>query len=289
MGFEMSNECRIAIGDFCCSLVCKEPYVILCFQEYYSGFLIPEREPDFVIELEVAYHEVGYYQVPSSLFMTKVLQGNHFSFGSGLLEGFLHLSDKRCNIVVKEVLLGGPSIRIFEQFLYQVYYTFLYNQNSRPTSFLIHASGVNRNGKGFAFSGRSGCGKSTIASLSSQEIVLNDEIIIIEKRNSGFWVRSTPFNGRYKIKKNNEVPLKAIFLLKHAKENYLKPLSNADFTREFVQEVIFSIPLFSTDRTKAFSEMLDFCSQLVKEVPIYQLYFRPDRSFWECIDREENL
>jgi hypothetical protein len=84
------------------------------------------------------------------------------------------------------------------------------------------------------------------------------------------------------------VPLKAIFLLEHAKENRLKLLSKADFVRKFVREVIFSAPLLSMDKKSAFSEMLRFCSRLVEEVPTYQLAFRPDRSFWECIE-EENL
>ena len=285
----LSKECRLAIGDFCCSLACTDATLAANFREYYAGFLLNGREPDLVIELDVVYHPLGAYQAPDSLLVTKVAQGNRFSFGSGLLEGSLHLSEKRCKIVVKEALLGGMCVRIFEQFLYQVYYTLLHNQNPRPTSFLIHASGVSRDGKGFLFAGRSGSGKSTIASLASKETVLNDETIIVEKRNGDFWVRSTPFNGNFKSKKNSSAPLKAIFLLEHAKENRLKPLSKADFVRKFVREVVISAPLLSMDRESAFSEMLNFCSQLVEEVPTYQLGFRPDRSFWQCIDEEENL
>jgi len=283
------NECRLGIGDFCCSIACKDPLIALCFREYYSGFLVSEREPDLTINIGIAYHPVGAYQIPNSILLTKVADGNYFSFASGLLEGSIDLSRKCCEITVKEALLCGGNIRIFEQFLYQVYYTLLHDQSPQLMSFLIHASGVIRNGKGFAFSGRSGSGKSTIASLSSQEIVLNDEIVIIENRNGSFWVRSTPFNGLYRSKKNAEAPLKAIFLLEHSKENYLIPLSKDGFSRKFVKELIFSAPLLSTDRTKAFSDMLHFCSYLVESVPVYRLGFRPDRSFWECIDGQENL
>ena len=282
-----SNECRLAIGDFCCLLACTDATIAAKFREYYSGYLLNGREPDFVIELDVVHHPPGAHQVPYSLLMTKMVQGNRFSFGSGLLEGSL-VSEKRCKIVVKEALLGGMCVRIFEQFLYQIYYTLLHNQNPRPTSFLIHASGVSRDGKGFVFSGRSGSGKSTIALLSSQETVLNDEAVIVEKQNGDFRIRSTPFNGRFKIKKNSSAPLKAVFLLEHAKENRLELLSKADFVRKFVKEVIFSAPLLSMDKEKAFSEMLGFCSRLVEEVPTYQLCFRPDRNFWKCIE-EENL
>jgi len=36
------NECRLGIGDFCCSIACKDPLIALCFREYYSGFLVSE-------------------------------------------------------------------------------------------------------------------------------------------------------------------------------------------------------------------------------------------------------
>ena len=284
----LPNECRLAIGDFCFSLACTDANIATCFQEYYSGFLSDERKPDFVIELDVAHHPVGMYQVPDSLLMTKKVHGNHFSFASGLLEGTFYSSENRCEIVVKEALLGGFCIRVFEQFLYQVYYTLLYNQDPRPISFLIHASGVIRDGKGFVFSGRSGSGKSTIADLASQEIVLNDEIVMIEDQHGSLVVRSTPFNGRYRTKKDYAAPLRAIFMLEHARENSLKPLGKADFVRRFVKEVVCPVPLLSMDRKSAFSETLAFCSELVENVPTYQLGFRPDRSFWECI-QEENL
>lgn len=285
----ISKECRLAIGDFCCSLVCNDTSLAKSFREYYSGFLLPDREPDLFIELDVIYHPPEAYQVPYSLLMTKVVSGNKFNFGSGLLVGSFYPSERRCKITVKEALLGGMCVRIFEQFLYQIYYTLLHSQNPRPKSFLIHASGVSRSGRGFVFAGRSGSGKSTIASLSSQETVLNDETVIIETQNSGFCVRGTPFNGNFKSKENANAPLEAIFLLKHAKENYLRPLGKSDFVRRFIREVVPSAPLLSMDRAGAFSEMLEFCSLLVEEVPVYQLGFRPDRSFWECIGQENLL
>jgi len=283
----LSKECRLEIGDFCCSLLCENADLAAYFREYYDGFVLDGREPDFIIELNVAKHPLEAYRMPESLLTTKVVQGNRFSFGSELLEGSLHLSDRYCHVTVKEALL--KCVRVFEQFLYQVYYTLLHNQDPRPLSFLIHASGVIRKGNGFAFAGRSGSGKSTIASLSSQETVLNDEIVIVRKQNGGFQVRSTPFNGFFKNKKNSSAPLKAVFLLEHAQENCLNPLSKSDFVGKFVREIVISTPLLSTNNKNVFSEMLDFCSQLVNEVPVYQLGFRPDRSFWDCIDAEDSL
>ena len=78
-------------------------------------------------------------------------------------------------------------------------------------------------------------------------------------------------------------------MLEQAKENYLKPLSKADFVGRFIKEIIFSAPLLSTDRGVVIAENLDFCAQLVEKVSLYQLEFTPDRGFWKCIDREKEL
>jgi hypothetical protein len=281
---DLSKECHLEIGDFCCSLVCENATIAASFRKYFQGFLTDGVEPDLFLSLKVSYHPLGAYKVPASLLMTKDVHDNCFNFGFGLLEGSIDLAEKRCDIVVKEALLGGGCIRIFEQFLYQVYYTLLQSQKPQLKSFLVHASGVSKNGSGYLFAGRSGSGKSTIATLSSQETVLNDEIVIVEEQNHEFWIRSTPFNGTFKNKKNAGALLRSVFLLEHAKENYLKALSKAVFLGKFMREVVPSISLLSMEKEKAFSEMMDFCSQLVEKVPVCQLGFLPDRSFWDCIN-----
>jgi hypothetical protein len=282
------NICGLAMGDFWCRLICEEAFVAENFRRYYSGFLVNDGNPDLTLELKVEYHRLGEYETPNSLLVTKQVDGDRFSFADGLLTGHLNVADRYCSIIVKEALLGGHNIRIFEQFLYQVYYTLRYRRPSPPTSFLIHASGVSREGAGFVFTGRSGSGKSTIASLSSQETVLNDEIVIVKKTDDRFWVQSTLFNGGFEDKVNATVPLRSVFLLAHARENYLKPISKTDFVKRFVREVIVPQPLLSLDSKSAFSEVLGFCLQLVEEIPVYELGFRPDRSFWQTI-KEEGL
>ena len=286
---DTAKECRFFIGDFCCSLVCENITIATSFRQYFDGFLAYDIDPDLFIYLKVVYHPLGAYQAPASLLINKEVEDNCFSFASGLLDGSINLAKKRCEIVVKEALLGGGCIRIFEQFLYQIYYTLLDSRNHEFKSFLVHASGVSRNGRGFVFAGRSGSGKSTIASLSSQDTVLNDEIVIIEERRDDFLVQSTPFNGIFKGKKNSKAPLKAVFLLEHGKENCLEAINKAVFVGKFLNEVVPPIPLLITDKTGAFSKMMDFATRLVQNVPVYNLKFLPDKSFWDCIDSEGRL
>jgi len=280
------RDCRINIGDFCFSLVSNFEALALSLQDYFSGFIV-EASPDLVIEFEIDHNPIETDVLPSYLLMEKSVSGNTFSFGSGFFKGFIDLLDKRCKVFINEGTLSKFHIRIIEQFLYQVYYTFLNIQNSyTPTTFLIHASGVVHNAMGFVFTGPSGVGKSTVASLSSQEMVLNDETVIITKKNGIFFVQSTPFNGSFKSKENGSALLRAIFLLEQSNRHYLIPVGKAESIKKFVKQVIFSAPLLSLDKKDAFSKMLDFCSILVREVPVFRLGFRMDRGFWDCIDEE---
>ena len=48
--------------------------------------------------------------------------------------------------------------------------------------FLLHAATVIRNGKAYIFTGRSGAGKSTVATLSPQGSVLTDEISLLRRK-----------------------------------------------------------------------------------------------------------
>ena len=155
-----SDECRLAIGDFCCLLVCRDAINAQFLRKYYAGFLVDGQTPDLVIEIDVVKHPPLRHQLPDSLLMTKQVSGKCFDLGSGLLKGTLHLSEQLCTITVKQALFRF--IRIFEQFLYLVYYTLLHSQNINPTSYLIHAAGVVRENQGFIFTGRSGSGKSEV-------------------------------------------------------------------------------------------------------------------------------
>lgn len=280
----MGTEIKIQVGAFCLSMRFRDSDYAATTGRYYAGYL-SEKEPDLLIDLDIALHN-DKIDVPKALQAKKSVEGNRFDFHSGLLKGTLNLKEKRCKISVKNDLLSMSNIRIFEQFLYQVYYTLLKheNPNTVPNNFLVHAAGVGREGWGYVFSGPPMSGKSTIASLSSEHTILNDEIVIVGKQNGRFHVQSTPFNGKCKIKEEACLPLRAICYLKQDKRNYLEKLDKSEFIRLFFHEVIPPYPLLSRDKAQALSDMLDFCIHVTQEVPFYSLHFLPDVSFWECLE-----
>ena len=280
------TECRLQIGDVCCSLRFKDPEYCASARAYYKGFL-SENAPDLTIDVNIVLHQEE-IALPNSLLMSKIVDGNDFNFHSGVITGSLDLAKKQCTINVKNALLCERSVRIFEQFLFQVYYTLLKqkNPNGSKNNFFIHSCAVSREGLGYLFAGPSESGKSTIAKLSSDlhYSVLNDELVIVNRVNGHYMVGSTPFRGDFLDNSNGRVPLYAIFLIRHGEENIIKKISEKEFVARFVREVVYSDTLLSMSRKEALLEMMDFCADVASEVPFYELRFLPDRSFWDSID-----
>lgn len=91
---------------------------------------------------------------------------------------------------------------------------------------MIHASCINDNGKGRMFSGFSGAGKSTMSEIWKSEgrLIINDDRLIIRKKNDEFVVFNTPM---YYYDTYKSVPLNSVFLIRHCPENQINKLGGA--------------------------------------------------------------
>lgn len=281
--FQISKECKLQIGEFCCALRFKDGDYASSVRDYYKGFLSIQA-PDLTIDVDIILHQ-DEVQIPDSLLASKTVEGQDFDFHHELLTGSLALKEKRCYIKIKNALLSGSSVRVFEQFLYQTYYTLLEERYpDMHNNYLLHASAISKVGIGYAFVGPSESGKSTVACLSNSYEVLNDEMVIVGKEDGRFQVKSTPFNGLFTSKVNGAAPLRAIFYLRHGKNNDLRPLKSIDFIRLAVREVVVPTPLLSEYNAKDLSNITDFCTQLASELPCYEFSFVPDKRIWGFIE-----
>jgi hypothetical protein len=147
--------------------------------------------------------------------------------------------------------------------------------------FLLHAATVVRNGKAYIFTGRSGAGKSTVASLSPEGSVLTDEISLL-RREEGVWrAYGTPFWGEFRAAgSNTSVPVAGIFHLLQAAENRVDTLRPLAILRALLPNVLF----FSRE-AEANRRLLDIVSQAATEIPGYNLAFRKSSAFWEVLPR----
>ena len=149
---------------------------------------------------------------------------------------------------------------------------------------LLHSAGVLRGDNGYIFPGPSGTGKSTIASLATaKETVLSDEMVVVRKREGDYLVYSTPFYGSNESTgQNRGACLKAAFLPVKDDEVYLKEAGPAQALAKLLASVLFFSQEPSLNR-----RLMDIGTDVVAQIPFYEMHFRRDDSFWGCIDEME--
>jgi len=139
---------------------------------------------------------------------------------------------------------------------------------------LMHAAGIDVNGRGYIFPGRSGAGKSTLSRqflTRKDNIILNDDRIIIRQINDVYKVFGTPWPGELGIAENKSTLLHGIFFIHHGNENTVKKLAPWEAMERLMS--VTSIPWYDE---KIMTNILQFCEDMVSDVPAFELHFRPD-------------
>lgn len=143
--------------------------------------------------------------------------------------------------------------------------------------FLLHAATIVQDGRAYVFMGRSGAGKSTVASLSPRGSVLTDEISLL-RRVDGVWhAHGTPFWGEFRAAgQNRQVPLARVFALAQERRNRTVALA----PRQALAGLLGNTLFFSADRAER-EQLLRAQLSLIAAVPVQRLEFRRDETFWE--------
>ena len=150
--------------------------------------------------------------------------------------------------------------------------------------FLFHGAGIIHNEGVHVFFGYSGSGKSTIAKLSIDKVILSDDLVLIMPKDGELYVHSTPF---WNVQDDNSPPVmdKLVGLYRLVKDRYvlLEHLTGG----EAIAEMIASIPVVTLASNYA-SRLITCCSTILSAVPCYRLHFKQDDSFWEVIQAERH-
>lgn len=147
------------------------------------------------------------------------------------------------------------------------------------TGFLLHAATVVREGRAYVFAGRSGAGKSTVASLSPRGSVLTDEISLLRRENGSWRAYGTPFWGEFRAAgSNTSAPVAGIFKLEQAKTNESQALGRAELLRVLLTNILFFSKAVEDHR-----RLLEIAGAAAEEIRGAVLRFQKTKRFWEAI------
>jgi len=276
------NEYRLAVGDLVLGMSFHPTRYAAMFREYFDCECSPEI-PDIHLNFKVSRRKTA-TGIENSLFTPKALIERGFEMAGGLVSGYYNRDTKHGRIRINKILTAVPTIRVFEQLLYQAYYSA--GDTTDYNEFLIHSAGVLHRGDGYLFVGRPGSGKSTVARLSLPDTVLNDEMNLISFSKKGVDVKSTPFNGLFMEKSAGCGRLNAVLLLKQGSEHKLTKTNDAEAVKVLIREIVPPIGLDEVITPAVRAAMLDIAVRIQRSVPVYWLEFQRNRSFWELLDQE---
>ena len=153
---------------------------------------------------------------------------------------------------------------------------------SKRRGLILHGSAVAWDGRGLAFIGPSGAGKTTIARLFLEETkaeILNDERIFLWRHESGWRVSGTPWAGMLRKASSLSVPLARIFFLKKGPQNQIASLPPLSVATRLVSESF--LPLWDRDGMEGVSEL---SGKISGEVPCAEFEFLKDISAIHYLD-----
>jgi hypothetical protein len=146
---------------------------------------------------------------------------------------------------------------------------------------ILHASSVEHEGKGIAFTAPSGTGKSTHTAMwvkYHNASIINDDCPALRYYNGNTVIYGTPWNGASKKASNLCAPLSAVVILDRSEQNSICSLS-ADEAIPLLLPRLF-LPYYNP---ALMDKALENAAKIFKSMPIYHLKCRADRNATELV------
>jgi hypothetical protein len=148
---------------------------------------------------------------------------------------------------------------------------------------IVHAAGVELDGKAYLFFGRSGSGKSTLArhfETASPGCVLSDDRIVVRRIGGRLMAFGTPWLGEAALAANRGIPLGGIGRIVQAAEDRVVPVT----TRECLMDVlpVISVPWFDAELSQP---CLVQCERMLAESFCFRLECRNAPSVVAAVQR----
>lgn len=140
---------------------------------------------------------------------------------------------------------------------------------------ILHASVVEMDGKAYAFTAKSGTGKSTHTALwtrafESRARIINGDKPLIRLIDGNLFIYGTPWCGKEGLNINTKAPLNSICFINRAKENSIEKLDkNVALTRIFTQ-------LLMPENEEQADKFFNMVNSIFDNVKFYNLFCNMD-------------
>lgn len=253
------------IGDFFIYIMCESKNLRTMLEKNFHSYIPTEnKQPDLVINIEdgfgVSFQD---YYVAIKKDNNQIIYRRadyHIKVDSDFKNAFVSVHN--------ELALKHGLMNLFSSFI--VFHNW---------GLLIHSSCVIDNGKAHIFSGQSGAGKSTAAKLSYPRNLLSDEATLVKITEEDVQIYNSPFRSEIEADSfSGNLSLASVQILFQALQNKREKVAKSDALFQLMDKVFFWPQ--SQEET---SRIMKLMTLLVKQVPVYELHFQKNNSFWELI------
>ncbi len=251
------------IGEHNICINCESDYLLKIMKRTFQ--VLPENtEPHLTLQIK------GGYGIPFLDYDVTITKNNNevvFRRADYLIEAALDYQNATIS-VYDELALKHALMNLYSSFI--VYHNW---------GLLIHSSCAIEKGKAHIFAGQSGAGKSTAAKLSSPRELLSDEATIVKIDSDGVTIYDSPFRSELEATDSEETaPLVSIQLLQQAIHNKRTNLKKSDALLHLMDKVFYW-----AHNPNEMKQILGLLKKLVQAVPVYELHFQKNNTFWELI------
>jgi hypothetical protein len=286
----MACELAVSIGHVVVGLRCWDSAFFRQLDSW-CGLFQTTATPDFWLELAVREGRTAEELQKVWPQVTLVMDGTRFSSEPPLWEGEYDLAAHRLRLCAERAIFDTRiQPRVLNVLFATLYDTVLQEKaNPEGLELLCHGCGITIDGRGFLFAGPSGAGKTTVARLAGTRTVLNDEVLLLGVSRGVVRIGGTPFLGGLWRRDTPRVPLVAAFSLTHAPAASIRALEKGEALGWLLAQVFERTPFFygDLDRVTFLGQKLDLAADVLRHVPVYELRFRPDDSFWPLVESLE--
>jgi len=146
---------------------------------------------------------------------------------------------------------------------------------------LVHACGLERDGRGFLLVGHSGAGKTTLARLARERFrVLNDDRVVLRLVDGVPWIHGTPWHGDCSEVSAAGAPLAGLWIINHGTSHRTFQLEPGRAAAEILARCF--LPLWSAPGMAFTLSLLD---DVTARVPCSRLEFTPDTGVFDEVLR----